>query len=127
MNNKINSSNILQNTINNNIINSGASTKINLINLVYPHKTGLQNIGAPSYMNSIIQCLSNIKYLSDYLIKYNGKFDIKNQALSAAFSNLVYDLFTTQKKYIVPELFKKIIGKLNPLFEGNHESDAKDF
>ena len=127
MNNKINSSNILQNTINNNIINSGASTEINLNNLVYPHKTGLQNIGAPSYMNSIIQCLSNIKCLSDYLIGHNGKFDIKNQALSAEFSNLVYDLFTTQKKYIVPELFKKSIGKLNPLFEGNHVSDAKDF
>ena len=24
-------------------------------------------------------------------------------------------------------MFKIIIGKLNPLFEGNHESDSKDF
>ena len=80
-------------------------------------------------MNSTIQCLSNIKYLSDYLIKHYGKyeiFDIKSKPLSIAFSSLVYDLFTTKKKYIAPNLFKKIIGKLNPLFEGNYEVDAKD-
>ena len=96
---------------------------------IYPHKTGLQNIGQTCYMNSTIQCLSNIKYLSDYLIKHYGKyeiFDIKSKPLSIAFSSLVYDLFTTKKKYIAPNLFKKIIGKLNPLFEGNHAADAKD-
>jgi ubiquitin C-terminal hydrolase len=80
-------------------------------------------------MNSTIQCLSNIKYLSDYLIKHYGKYensDIKSKPLSVAFSSLVYDLFTTQQKYIAPNFFKKIIGKLNPLFEGNHAADAKD-
>ena len=93
---------------------------------IYPNKTGLKNIGNASYMNSIIQCLSNINYLSDYLRKHFGKFDIDKQPLSVAFSSLVYDLFITQKKYIEPQLFKKIIGELNPLFKGNHEVDAKD-
>ena len=92
---------------------------------IYPHKTGLQNLGYTSYMNSAIQCLSNIKYLSDYLINHYGKFDFRGQPLSTAFSSLVYDLFTTEKKYIIPELFKKIIGKLNPSFEGMHEADPK--
>ena len=67
---------------------------------IYPNKTGLKNIGNASYMNSIIQCLSNINYLSDYLRKHFGKFDIDKQPLSVAFSSLVYDLFTTQKKNI---------------------------
>ena len=77
-------------------------------------------------MNSTLQCLSNIKYLSDYFIKHYGKFDIKKQPLFASLSSLVFDLFNTKKKYISPELFKKIIGKLNPSFEGMHEADPKD-
>jgi ubiquitin C-terminal hydrolase len=110
-----------------NIINKNTGKNENVkINQIYPHRTGLQNIGQTCYMNSTIQCLSNIKYLSDNLIKHFGKFDIENQPLSVAFSSLVYDLFTTQKKYIAPKLFKKIIGKLNPLFEGMHAADAKD-
>ena len=91
------------------------------------NKTGLKNIENASYMNSAIQCLSNINYLSDYLIKNFGNFDIEKQPLSTAFSSLVYDLFNTQNKYISPLLFKKIIGKLNSLFEGIHEADIKDF
>jgi ubiquitin C-terminal hydrolase len=127
MNNKINSPNLQQNIKNNNLGNY-ETLKIkeqSKYNLIYPHRTGLENIGH-SCMNSTIQCLSNIKYLSDYLIKHYGKFDVNNQPLSVAFSSLVYDLFTTQKKYIAPKLFKKIIGKLNPLFEGNQEVDAKE-
>ena len=53
-------------------------------------------------MNSTIQCLSNIKYLSDYFIKYYGQFNIETQPLSASFSNLVFELFNTKKKYISP-------------------------
>jgi len=77
-------------------------------------------------MNSIIQCLSNIKYLSDYLIGHFGKFNIENQPFSVSFSSLVYDILTTKEKYISPTLFKKIIGYLNPLFEDYYEKDAKD-
>ena len=117
MNNQYNVSKFNQKTGNN------ENTKINPI---YPHRTGLENIGQTCYMNSTIQCLSNIKYLSDYLIKHFGKFDIEKQPLSVAFSSLVYDLFTTKNKNIAPKLFKKIIGKLNPLFEGMHAADAKD-
>ena len=95
-------------------------------NLIYPHKIGLQKIGQTSYLNSTLQCLSNIKYLSDYFIKYYGKFDIEKQPLFASLSSLVLDLFKTKRKYISPELFKKIIGKLNPSFEGMHEADPKD-
>jgi len=35
-------------------------------------------------------------------------------------------IYLRQKKYISPKMFKKIIGQLNPLFEGYYETDAKD-
>jgi ubiquitin C-terminal hydrolase len=126
MNNQINQNNIQNNKQKNIINNEKANVTEIKTTPIYPHKTGLENIGQTCYMNSSIQCLSNIKYLSDNLIKHFGEFDVDKQPLSLAFSSLVFDLFTTQKKYIAPKMFKKIIGKLNPLFEGMHAADAKD-
>jgi len=128
MNNQQNSNNQMNNF--NNINNQGKYENPKMIyqksNRKYPHRTGLQNVGQTCYMNSTIQCLSNIKYLSEYLISHFGKFDIEKQPLSVSFSSLIYDLFNTKNKDIAPKLFKKIIGKLNPLFEGMHAADAKD-
>ena len=127
-----NNQNSYMNQMNLKSINNGTGKSENAkiieqkANPIYPHKTGLQNVGQTCYMNSTIQCLSNIKFLSDYLINHYGKLDVKTKPLAVAFSSLVYDLFTTEKKYIAPKLFKKIIGKLNPLFEGMHAADAKD-
>jgi ubiquitin C-terminal hydrolase len=78
-------------------ISENAKNKGQKKNPIYPHKTGLEN-----------------------------KLDVKNKPLSVAFSSLVFDLFTTEQKYIAPKLFKEIIGKLNPLFEGMQAVDAKE-
>jgi ubiquitin C-terminal hydrolase len=125
MNNEINQFNLNNQKINN-YLNEDVKIIEEKDKPIYPHKTGLQNVGQTCYMNSTIQCLSNIKFLTDYLIKHYGKFDLDTQPLSIAFSSLVYDLFTTKKKYIVPNTFKNIIGTLNPLFEGMHAADVKD-
>ena len=92
----------------------------------YPHQAGLMNVGQSCYMNATIECLSNIKSLSNYLLERYNTYDIDSQPLCVSFSSLLYDLLHTKEKYIEPSLFKKIIGRLNPLFEGNHAADAKD-
>ena len=92
----------------------------------YPHKAGLINVGQSCYMNATIECLSNIKSLSNKLLENYGTYNVDSQPLCVAYSSLLYDLFHTQEKCIRPQLFKEIIGKLNPLFEGNHAADAKD-
>ena len=94
--------------------------------ITYPHKAGLFNIGKSSYMNATIECLSNIKSLSNNLLQKYGSYNIDKQPLCVSYSSLLYDLLHTTEKYIKPNLFKEIIGKLNPLFEGNHAADAKD-
>ena len=92
------------------------------------HRTGLQNVGQSCYMNATIQCLSNINELSNHLLKKYEKqdFNIDTQPLTVAFSSLLFELLNSKDKYIVPSLFKEIIGKLNPLFEGFHAADSKD-
>ena len=77
-------------------------------------------------MNAVIDCLSNIKMLSYNLLRRYGTFDIETQPLCASFSSLLYDIFHTKEKYIKPDLFKKIIGLLNPLFAEYHDADAKN-
>jgi len=77
-------------------------------------------------MNATIECLSNVKSLSNFLLQKYGQYNIDNQPLCAAYSSLLYELFHTNESSIKPKLFKEIIGKLNPLFEGNHAADAKD-
>ena len=92
----------------------------------YPHKAGLENVGQSCYMNATIECLSNVKSLSNYLLENYGRYNVDNQPLCVAYSSLLYELFHTNELSIKPELFKEIIGKLNPLFEGNKAADAKD-
>ena len=94
--------------------------------IVFPHPAGLLNVGQSCYMNATIECLSNIKEFSSRLLQKYGNFEVETQPLCLSFSSLLYDLFHTKEKYIAPKLFKEIIGKLNPLFEGNHAADAKD-
>ena len=95
-------------------------------NILYPHHAGLVNVGQSCYMNATIECLSNIKSLSNHLIENYGNYNSKTQPLCVSYSSLLYELIFTNKNCIEPKLFKEIIGKLNPLFEGNHAADAKD-
>ena len=37
--------------------------------IIYPHKAGLLYVGQSCYMNAIIECLSNIRPLSNDLLK----------------------------------------------------------
>ena len=106
--------------------NTNISKNPLLAGITYPHQAGLYNVGQSCYMNATIECLSNVKNLSNSLLKNYGAFDIDKQPLCVSYSSLLYDLLHTKEKSIRPILFKQIIGKLNPLFEGNHAADAKD-
>ena len=111
------------NDINN--LNPGTLTKVK----PKPHKIGLQNIGQTCYMNASLQCLTNVMSLSNQLLQmFNQKmFNPQHHPLAFVYSQLLLDFQTTKNSYIVPTNFKKTIEVLNPLFQGNQASDAKDF
>ena len=128
--------NFQNNLINNNhnLNNNNQNNNLNLLSIYINncsskmHRTGLINIGQICYMNSTIQCLSNIKSLTkDLLKKYqSNQFNSIEHPLALAYSNLLFILKTSKDKYIDPTLFKSTIGELNPLFKGMHPADAKD-
>ena len=109
----------------NNLMNNFQNNN-NINGIKYPHKSGLENIGQTCYMNATIECLSNIKEITDYLLCLNENFISKKNSLTLSYRSLLVELFLTGQKKIVPEIFKNVIGELNPLFQGKHAADSKD-
>ena len=105
---------------NNNVQNNNNNGK------KYPHKSGLQNIGQTCYMNATVECLSNIQEITDYLLNLNDNFISQEKSLTLSYRSLLMELFLNGQKCVVPEVFKTVIGELNPLFQGNHAADSKD-
>ena len=97
----------------------------NLNNNIYNPK-GLVNLGLSCYMNSIVQCFFHIIKLRDYFISNENNFDDKEQPISNALSELMYELKNGNVKNVKPTKLRKVIADKNPLFSENKAGDAKD-
>jgi len=96
-------------------------------------KKGLENIGAFSYMNPMLQCFCHIEKLIKFF-KYNPQIinDKRENTLSYSFKLLISkfwpdDSLKNNYNYFSPNEFKEKISKMNPLFNGIAAIDAKDF
>jgi len=117
-------------SIDNKEIKKTYEINFNLINRI--NYKGLDNVGANCYMNAILQCLANIKPITDYLLKQKHyEFLYQNYdicRLTMQYIQVLIGLFcseSTQGSYS-PENFKNIIYELNPLFRGVQANDSKD-
>ena len=97
-----------------------------------PSFRGLDNVGATCYMNATLQCLANIKPVTDYLINYDKYKKIfaykKSCPLTIQYCQVLLGLFCDNSSTgsYTPQQFKNTIGKMNPLFEGVQANDSKD-
>ena len=93
---------------------------------------GLDNVGATCYMNATLQCLANIKPVTDYLLDANNYnnlfFNEKLCPLTLEYTQVLIGLFLNQSNAgsYSPESFKSIISYMNPLFQGVQANDSKD-
>ena len=113
-----------------NIIKRPENINYNYINRI--SYRGLDNVGATCYMNATLQCLANIKPVTDYLLNANNYSDLffneKLCPLTLGYTQVLIGLFLNSSQYgsYRPENFKNIISEMNPLFQGIQANDSKD-
>ena len=105
-----------------------------------PTLIGLNNVGANSFINSILQCLSQTESLTNYFMNekrqnkiYNKlKDDLKNGYLTLAsdYVDLINKLWAKNEsefKSVSSEALINKINKMNPSFNKDGAGDIKDF
>ena len=98
-----------------------------------PGLCGLQNLGNTCYMNSGIQCLSNIPSFSNYLLKkkYVSEINTVNPIgthgeLITEFADLLSEMWSGECSSIGPKDFKFKLEKFAPQFSGYNQQDSHE-
>ncbi|XP_050432102.1 ubiquitin carboxyl-terminal hydrolase 2-like [Adelges cooleyi] len=84
---------------------------------------GIRNIGNTCYMNSVLQCLSNTKGLTDHVLDdttADGK-------LIRPYRDLLTRLWTGTDNPVDTTAFKSAFQRLSPRFAGYEQQDSQEF
>ena len=105
---------------------------------LFPSLIGLNNIGAASFINSTLQCLSQTEGLTNFFLNkknkkriFNNNIALKNKndnQLSPIFLELIQKLWEIKgPKSISPNEFINTVEKMNQLFKKGNAGDAQSF
>ncbi|KAI6202126.1 Ubiquitin carboxyl-terminal hydrolase and Peptidase C19 domain containing protein [Aphelenchoides besseyi] len=94
---------------------------------------GLQNLGNTCFMNSALQCLSNVPELTDYFLSKKVGEEINSSnvlgtggKLAKAYQELIREMWSGNAPSVKPYTFKCIIGTFAPRFNGYNQQDAQE-